>query len=81
LGNFLALIFAECQQFSKTLSRQWLTAQQGERRLGSPRYLAQPAMKAAVGLLADDHACCYRLDFKQLVYLFGLQWWVPETET
>jgi len=30
--------------------------------------------RPAVGLLADDDACCYRLDFKQLVYLFGLQW-------
>src|SRR5262245_63626848 len=37
--------------------------------------------RAAAGLLAERHACCYRLDFKQLVYLFGLQWRVPETET
>ncbi len=32
-------------------------------------------------LLAGEEVCCYRLDFKQLVYLFGLQWRVPETET
>jgi uncharacterized protein Usg len=33
------------------------------------------------GLLAEREACCYRLDFKQLVYLSGLQWWSPEMET
>jgi hypothetical protein len=32
-------------------------------------------------LLAGSDGCCYRLDFTQLVYLFGLQWEVPETET
>lgn len=37
--------------------------------------------KVAAGLLAGEEVCCYRLDFKQLVYLFGLQWRVPETET
>jgi uncharacterized protein Usg len=38
-------------------------------------------MGMSPGLLADDRACCYRLDFKQLVYLFGLQWSLPEMET
>jgi len=38
-------------------------------------------VRAAAGLLAEEEACCYGLDFKQLVYLFGLQWRVPETET
>jgi uncharacterized protein Usg len=33
------------------------------------------------GLLAGQNACCYRLDFKQLVYHFGLQWSSPERET
>jgi uncharacterized protein Usg len=33
------------------------------------------------GLLAGPDACCYRLDFKHLVYLFGLQWSSPEMET
>jgi hypothetical protein len=37
--------------------------------------------RVAAGLLAGEEVCCYRLDFKQLVYLFGLQWRVPETET
>ncbi len=37
--------------------------------------------QATAGLLAGDEACCYRLDFKQLVYLFGLQWSSPEMET
>jgi uncharacterized protein Usg len=36
---------------------------------------------AAAGLLAARCACCYRFDFKQVVYLFGLQWRTPETET
>ena len=38
-------------------------------------------VRVAGGLLAGEEVCCYRLDFKQLVYLFGLQWTVPETET
>lgn len=33
------------------------------------------------GLLAGHDVCCYRLDFKQVVYLFGLQWSLPEMET
>jgi hypothetical protein len=36
---------------------------------------------AATELLAGEEFCWYRLDFKQLVYLFGLQWRVPEMET
>jgi hypothetical protein len=38
-------------------------------------------VRVAGGLLAGEEVCCYRLDFKQLVYLFGLQWRVPEMET
>src|SRR5262245_14102285 len=33
------------------------------------------------GLLAGKSACCYRLDYKQLIYLFDLQWRLPEMET
>jgi hypothetical protein len=43
--------------------------------------LRAAGVRAAAGLLAEEEACCYGLDFKQLVYLFGLQWRVPETET
>jgi hypothetical protein len=43
--------------------------------------LSWAASGVAAGLLAGEEVCCYRLDFKQLVYLFGLQWRVPETET
>src|SRR5690349_22995965 len=53
--------------------------------MGTPfRATTLPAagcMEANAGLLAGREACCYRLDFKQLVYLFGLQWRQPEMET
>jgi hypothetical protein len=38
-------------------------------------------IRRSPGLLAEQDACCYRLDFKQVVYLFGLQWSSPEMET
>jgi hypothetical protein len=41
----------------------------------------RPARGMPSGLLAGRFLCCYCLDFKQLVYLFGLQWIAPEMET
>ena len=52
-----------------------------ETAIDTSRYLGRRASGLPPGLLAGRRACCYRLDFKQLVYLFGLQWSAPETET
>ena len=50
-------------------------------RFMARRYPSRPARGMPSGLLAGRFLCCYCLDFKQLVYLFGLQWVAPETET
>ncbi|MGA6996379.1 MAG: hypothetical protein WBZ22_09025, partial [Pseudolabrys sp.] len=75
-GKFLALISVECQQFWKSQQGQWLMVNgdvmgQG---LHPSRYPKRPARGMPSGLLAGRFLCCYCLDFKQLVYLFRLQW-------
>src|ERR1019366_7097831 len=73
-GRFLALNRGECQQGSKTLAEQWLTAERPDPNRPAGAF-------ARRRLLAGSQGCCYRLDFKQFVYLFGLQCLVLGLET